>query len=82
MEFGLHVDLYVCDLQGGNNDYLFTAWDNIYLHTLDTFLLVPLENIFSKPGVIAHTYDPSIQEADASLGYRDFVSKTKLDKKF
>lgn len=82
MEFGLHVDLCVCDLQGGNNDYLLTAWDNIYLHTLDTFLLVPLEKIFSKPGVIAHTYDPSIQEAEASLVYRDFVSKTKLDKEF
>lgn len=32
--------------------------------------------------MIAYTCDPSIQEAEASLGYRDFVSKTKLDKKF
>lgn len=77
-EFGLHVDMYVCELQRGNSNCLFAAWDNIYLHTLDTFLLVPLKiYIFSKPGMIAHTCDPSIQEAEASLGYRDFVSKNE-----
>lgn len=68
-EFGLRVDFM---------SVIFKEETVIaYLHTLDTFLLVPLKNIFSKPGMIAHTCDPSIQEAEASLGYRDFVSKNE-----
>lgn len=64
------------------HSFLFPQKIYFRVQRLNHSAITAAENIFSKPGVIAHTYDPSIQEAEASLVYRDFVSKTKLDKKF